>query len=72
MEKERNAVKLEFRPTHKHAEGGNYQKLATVMVHVAENQWQQGVLYMDSKGNLYVRGQDNFNERFTEKHNGLP
>lgn len=60
-----------FVPTHRHAEGGEYEMLECLQVHCNEAYegsptWQDGVLYRNADNKLCVRTVEDFNERFTK------
>jgi hypothetical protein len=55
-----------FEPTHRHAEGGEYQIIGTfVKLHAGPDNWLTGIRYRDAKGNEFVRTVDDFENRFT-------
>ncbi len=54
----------DFKPTHRHAEGGLYQKLGPVRVKVS-TEWQDCTLYRNEAGQLFARHDYLFFDRFT-------
>lgn len=59
-----------FFATHRHADGGLYEVLREVKIHVWNQEaqsysWEDGVLYKDGRGREYVRTKDDFHTRFT-------
>lgn len=58
-----------FKPTHTHADGGEYEVLDFPRVKCPEpfegtGTWQNGVLYRNKDNLLCVRTAENFNQRF--------
>lgn len=54
-----------FQVTHRHVETDNgYQLIARVRIRQRPKQWAWGMLYQDGSGNLFVRSERSFKERF--------
>lgn len=58
-----NAISDEFRPTHRHAEGGLYQVIGNIQVRLSGN-WITCVLYKNEGGAQFARLAGSFAERF--------
>lgn len=55
----------EFKPTHRHADGGLYQSLGKIMVHTDSDQWEPAIRYRNTEGMEFVRLAANFMSRMT-------
>lgn len=56
---------VEFRPTHRHAEGGQYQVLDFTLKVQVGGHWLRAVRYRNAEGMEFVRDEHTFNKRFT-------
>lgn len=66
------SIPSDFKPTHRHAEGGEYQVLGKLKVHIVrvrEYFWADAVLYRNEKGEQFVRTKVDFEDRFKEIKN---